>query len=61
MEDYIRMLVEEEFNLDVLVSALRERIRDELDYDHLAKIVLEGFDIEEMVEELIDDNLSLPF
>lgn len=61
MEDYIRMLVEEEFNLDALVSALRDRIRDELDYDYLAKNILESFDIEEMAEDLIEDNLSLPF
>lgn len=61
MQDYIRMLVEEEFDMDVFASALREKIRDELDYDHFANIILERFDIEEMAEELIDDNLSLPF
>lgn len=61
MEDYIRMLVEEEFDLEALVDALRERIRDELDYDHLAKIILDHVDIDEMTLDLASDNLDLPF
>lgn len=61
MEDYIRMLVEEEFDLEALVDALRERIRDELDYDYLAKIILDHVDIDEMALGLASDNLDLPF
>lgn len=61
MEDYIRMLVGEEFDRDALVSALRDRIRDELDYGYFAKLILENFDIEEMAQDIIEDNLSLPF
>ncbi|MCI6955880.1 MAG: hypothetical protein SPI15_07240 [Candidatus Faecousia sp.] len=61
MEDYIRMLVEEEFDLEALVDALRERIRDELDYDYLAKIILDHVDIDGMTLDLASDNLDLPF
>lgn len=61
MEDYIRMLVEEEFDKDELVEALRERIREELSYEYLAKLILENFDLEEIALELASDDLSLPF
>lgn len=61
MEDYIRMLVEEEFDLDDLVEALRERIRDELDYDHLAKFILENVDLDDIATEIAAANLDLPF
>ena len=61
MEDYIRMLVEEEFDLDSLVEALRERIRDELDYDHLAKFILENIDLDDIATEIAAENLDLPF
>ena len=61
MEHYIRMLIEEEIDLDALKSALRDRIRDELDYDYFAKLILENFDIEEIAQDFIEDNLSLPF
>lgn len=61
MEDYIRMLVEEEFDLEALVDALRERIRDGLDYDYLAKLILDQVDIVGMALDLASDNLSLPF
>lgn len=61
MEDYIRMLVEEEFDLEALVDALRERIRDELDYDYLAKVILDHVDIDGMALDLASDNLDLPF
>lgn len=61
MEDYIRMLVEEEFDKDALVEALRERIREELSYEYLAKLILENFDLEEIALELASDDLSLPF
>lgn len=61
MEDYIRMLVEEEFDQDALVDALRERIRDELDYDHLAKFILENVDLDDIVTEIAARNLDLPF
>ena len=61
MKDYIRMLVEEEFNLDDLVEALRERIRDELDYDHLAKLILETVDLDDIATEIAAENLDLPF
>lgn len=61
MEDYIRMLVEEEFDQDALVDALRERIRDELDYDHLAKFILENVDLDDIVTEIAAANLDLPF
>lgn len=61
MKDYIRMLVEEEFNLDDLVDALRERIRDELDYDYLAKLILENVDLDDIATEIAAENLDLPF
>ena len=61
MKDYIRMLVEEEFNLDDLVEALRERIRDELDYDHLAKLILENIDLDDIATEIAAENLDIPF
>lgn len=61
MENYIRMLVEEQFDLAALVDALRERIQDELDYDYLAKVILENADIDKMALDLASDNLSLPF
>ena len=61
MKDYIRMLVEEEFNLDDLVEALRERIRDELDYDYLAKLILENVDLDDIETEIAAENLDLPF
>ena len=61
MEDYIRMLVEEEFDQDALVDALRERIRDKLDYDHLAKFILENVDLDVIVTEIAAANLDLPF
>lgn len=61
MEDYIRMLVEEEFDKDELVEALRERIREELSYEYLAKLILENFDLEEIALDLATDDLSLPF
>ena len=61
MEDYIRMLVEEEFDQDVLVEALRKRIRDVLDYDHLAEFILENVDLDDIVTEIAAANLDLPF
>lgn len=61
MEDYIRMLVGEEFDLDALVEALRERIRDELDYDYLAKLILSNVDLDDIATEIASENLDLPF
>ena len=61
MKDYIRMLVEEEFNLDDLVDALRERIRDELNYNYLAELILENIDLDDIATEIAARNLDLPF
>lgn len=61
MEDYVRMLVEEEFNPDCLVEALRKIIRDELNYVYLARLILEKVDLDDIATEIAAENLDLPF